>query len=83
MKAHRNTVKLTIETAKQIINLLGESWDEDAQRATPVEICDNIGISRRTFNSIISQTIFTKHPTEAQMLLRTHIMHILHGEWYS
>ena len=51
--------------------------------ATPTEICQEIGIDRRTFNSVISKAIFTKHPTDAQTQLRAQIMEILYTDLYA
>ena len=82
MTERRPDFQLTSETSEKIISLLGPSWDDEAERATPAEICKEIGINRRTFNSAISKAIFSKHPTEPQKLLRMHIMEILHAEWF-
>lgn len=83
MTERRPYFQLTSETADQIISLLGESWDEDSKRATPTEICRELSINRRTFNSAISKAIFTKRPTEAQTKLRAHICDILYQEIYA
>ena len=84
MKERRADFQLTSETADQIISLLGKPWENhEAERATPTEICRELGINRRTFNSAISKAIFTKRPTEAQTKLRAHICDILSEEIYA
>ena len=82
MTDRRPDFQLSIETAKKMIEILGPSWDNEAERATPKEICQELGIDRRAFNSAISKAIFAKRPTEAQVLLRTHIMEIIYTEIY-
>lgn len=72
---------LTEPIAKKIIALLGPGGDPEAKRATPTEICQEIGINRRTFNSAISKVVFAKDPTIAECMLRSHIMDI-HAVWW-
>ena len=83
MAERRPNFKLNTESAEKIIGLLGENWDPNSKQATPSEICQEMNIDRRTFNSVVSKAIFTRHPSPAQKLLREHIMHTLHTEWYN
>lgn len=74
--------KLNTKTAEKIISMLEINYDTLETASTPTKICQEIGIDRRTFNSIVSKAIFTKDPTEAQMLLREHIMEIIYAQVY-
>lgn len=82
MADRRPDFQLSPKTAETIISMLELDYNTLKTRATPAEICQELGINRRTFNSVISRAIFTEHPTEAQTQLRTHIMETLHTQWY-
>lgn len=74
--------QLSKKTAEKIIELLGDPCDTETKRATPTQICQELDINRRTFNSAVSKAIFTTRPTEAQTLLREHIMEMIYTEVY-
>lgn len=82
MATRKAQFKLNTQSAEKIISMLEIDYDTLDPRATPSEICRELGINRRTFNSVISKAIFTKDPTEAQMLLREHIMEIIYAQVY-
>ena len=80
MTEKRPDFQLTQQKAEQIVSMLDYNYDTFKPQSTPSEICQALGIDRRTFNSVVSKAIFTKHPTEAQKLLREHIMDIIYNQ---
>ena len=83
MNDRRPDFDLTPESANKIIEML--EWDHNTwqPKSTPSEVCQALDIDRRTFNSVVSKAIFTKHPSEPQQRLREHIMNIISNEVYT
>lgn len=48
---------------------------------SPREICKEMGITRRTFNTWVSHAMFCPKPTDAQYMLKDGIFHFL-AEWW-
>lgn len=82
MTSRKAQFELNIKTAEKILSMLEIDYDTLETGATPTEICQEIGIDRRTFNSVVSKAIFTKRPTKAQKLLREHIMETIYTQCY-
>lgn len=82
MAKRRPDFELTLESAKKIVEMIGYDYDTYEPVSPPSEICKAFGIDRRTFNSIVSKAIFSKKPTEAQILIREHIMELIYGQVY-
>ena len=70
MRERKPDFQLTEDAAITIVETLGFDWDTRYFAKTPKEVCDKLGINRRTFNSIITTALFTKNATEAQQILR-------------
>ena len=82
MPKKRPDFELTLQSAEKIVEMLDYDYDTFEPQSTPSEICQALGIDRRTFNSVISKVIFCKEPTEPQILLREHIMNIVYEQTF-
>ena len=82
MATRRPDYQLTQKTAEKIVSMLEIDDDTLQAKAAPTEVCQEIGIDRRTFNSVVSKAIFAKSPTKAQTILREHLMEIVYVQTY-